>query len=435
MKYQIIFYYYNNGNAIYVDYSDKKNKVLEMDIKEISKFHSFRLMNGYVNTHTDLIKFKNDMINLRNEIKKVEIKTVLSNKYTFDYFKYFSHVDSVYYFWKSKITNELYNSIEETSKEEFYITNRTNNGGLIILNNDYKNKPVNGYGYDYPKFYPNMLLKMKIPIKQGKTYKLKNVEFGKLKYGIYRAKIKTDNKDFLNMFNFSKENHYISSILNYIYKFKDVYNISFELLKPDKDYNYNALIYEYEDLIDGEALFKDWYNELIQMPKNQLSKHLLSSILGTLTSFKNIYVSDDEIPNLDITHRGDIEDSEYKIIDNLDNGYKAVKSNDAYKFSMARIKPFVVGLGRLTMMRLIIKHKLEKNIIRICTDSLILLAPYDFEKNELKQGTKKKDLYIPILENKSTGYINCHNVLHIFHVCKKCNEEYKYNKNIVHECK
>ena len=48
----------------------------------------------------------------------------------------------------------------------------------------------------------------------------------------------------------------------------------------------------------------------------------MSSLWGTLCSYKKIYISEDEIENFDITYIDDEEQSEYKIIKHIDNRYK-----------------------------------------------------------------------------------------------------------------
>ena len=42
--------------------------------------------------------------------------------------------------------------------------------------------------------------------------------------------------------------------------------------------------------------------------------------------------------------------------------------------------------------------------------------------------------YPPILEEKTTGNIKFYNLNNYFHVCKTCNVEYKYDKNVIHVC-
>ena len=66
----------------------------------------------------------------------------------------------------------------------------------------------------------------------------------------------------------------------------------------------------------------------------------MSSLWGTLCSYKKLYIFEDEIENYDITFKDDDEPSEYKMIKHIDNKYKIVKSSNVYNYGLARIKPF-----------------------------------------------------------------------------------------------
>ena len=144
-------------------------------------------------------------------------------------------------------------------------------------------------------------------------------------FGIYRVKIEYANEDFTNIFNFRGENHYTSSTLYHLNKIKDKYGLKLTLLDDD-EFDYNAFTYNKKDLLLGKPLFNDWFKSLEtikeQYPKNRLVKHLMSSLWGTLCSYKKSYIFEDEIENLDITYIDDDEPSEYKIIKHIDNRYK-----------------------------------------------------------------------------------------------------------------
>ena len=296
MDYNVIYYYTNNELACYIEHGDDLNEYKTIDIKELNKpehkFHSFGLLDGYEKNHESLIRFKQNMITWMNEIKSVTVLTKFKKHYNLKYYKYFSHNDAAFLEFK-RHNKEMFDEMEFMNKEEYYIHERCRNSGLMTLNNDFKNKPTQCYGYDFTRFYVHQLLNMKIPKKQGKKESLKIVEYGKLKFGIYRIHI-SGNKQFLNIFNTCKEHHYTGSTINQLYKYKDKYDLTFELLEPDEQYNYNALIYEYSDLIRGSDVFKVWFDELEQIrskfPKNKLVKMLMTTLWGQLTSFKKVYI-------------------------------------------------------------------------------------------------------------------------------------------------
>jgi hypothetical protein len=223
-----------------------------------------------------------------------------------------------------------------------------------------------------------------------------------LDFGIYRVKIEYTNKDFTNIFNFSSDNHYTSSTLYYLNKIKDKYGLKLTLLDDYDDYDYNCYTYNKNDLILGKNLFNDWFKALEtirkQFPKNRLVKHLMSSLWGSLSSYKKIYISEDEIENYDISYIDDNEKSEYKILNHIDDKYKIVKSSNAYNYGLARIKPFLTAFGRLKIMKFIHKYDIEKSLVRIHTDGLVFNKQIDFEKYNLD--------YYCLPEDKITGRIN-----------------------------
>ena len=430
MDYNVIYYYNVGGITNYIEDKDDTNTLKFIDVKELNKpihkFHSFGLFEQYTKCYEDLIKFKVEFTKCCDEIKNIPLKTKLNKYYRIDYKKFHSHNDAVLFMFKNKITNELFDSFKKVSKEEFYIFERCLNSGLICLNLDYKNKPTKCYGYDFSRYYANMFQKISIPKSQGVVSSLEKVEFGKLKFGIYRVYIKCSNQQFSNMFNFKDTNHYTSQTLNYLHRIKDKFNIEFELLPPTEEFNYNALTYEYADLIEGKDLFGNWFNELelirTKCPNNRLVKHLMSSLWGTLVSYNKVYLKD--ISLYDATYKQDSEDSEYKILDNKDDEYISVRSDNAYNHGLARMKPFLTAFCRNYIMKFLLEHEINELIIRIHTDGIVLSKKVDFTNLE----------YYPKPEDKTTGLINWHNSLFGFHICKKCKREFRYKDYLNHLC-
>jgi hypothetical protein len=424
IDYKVIFYYRENGKIFYIRDTDSTNKLLTIEIKEINKpenkFHSFMMDNDYYKTHDDLIKYKNDFNQFHNEIMSVWLKSKSGKKYKLDYKKYHNHNDAVLYYFFSKNEKGLMDKFEPITEDEFYIFERCYNAGLITLNLDYKDKPVQTYGNDYSRYYTNLLLNMKIPTKRGVKTNITEIN-NKLKFGIYRIKITYKNSKFTNIFNFSKEHHYTSTTLNYLMGIKDDYGLEFELLKPDETYDYNALIYDETSLMRGRDIFKDWFKSLETLkkkyPDNKLVKFLMSSLWGSLSAYNKVYLPNTD--DYDTTFTDDPEPSEYKILGMTDEGeYKSVKSSNAYKYPLARLKPFLTAYGRLKIMKLIRDNNLEDNVIRIHTDSIITNIQFDYKAH---CGD-----YYPIPENKTTGLMVYKNAIYGFHICKKCNELFSY---------
>lgn len=436
MSYQIICYYFSFPNIHYVDFNDDTNELQIMHHSELygptTKIHGFRLMNGYTNTYEDLIRYKNDFKREVTEIKSIKIKNKVTKKFfNLDYTSYYSHKDVVFFFFKSAVSSKRFNIFEPVNEDEFYIYERCLNSGLISLNLEYKNKPTQCYGQDFSRYYPNLMQKLCLPTKAGIKQNLETVAFDKLQFGIYRVKISYTNNKLTNIFNFSKQNHYHSSTLKYLYSIKEQYGITLELLTDD-EYDYNAYVYNYEDLIDGDKVFKNWFNMLEhirnQIPNNTLIKHMMSSLWGTLTSYNKIFIPENETENYDLTYLNDPDMSEYKIIDCKHNDYKCVKPSNAYNYGFARLKPFLTSFARLYIMKFIHKTKTEADVIRIHTDGIVYNKPFDFSSEEYNLT------YYPKPEAKTTGYMCYNNAVYGNHKCLKCNNEFNYKTFKCHEC-
>ena len=138
-----------------------------------------------------------------------------------------------------------------------------------------------------------------------------------------------------------------------------------------------------------------------------------------------MYISNPE--EYDITKRNSPTESEYKIIKHLDDGtYKAIKTDSAFRYSLARIKPFLTAFGRLDIFKLIDSNNLESNFVRVHTDGIILNKDFDFSKIGLD--------YYPKPEDKTTGYMRYHNKLFGYHICKHCDQEFSFKEFKCHMC-
>jgi len=436
MENKTIYYYYDLNNSVrYLEDEDDEIKVMKTkDLYKLmaGKNHIFRPKGEYDNTDEDLIKYKEDFNIDCKEARGIKLKTRTGKYFSINYKKYESHNDAVFCNWmKHYVEKGMYSLFQKVKEFEFYIIERCYNGGLITLNLDHKNKVIQCHSRDYSSFYPRLMATMKIPSEDGKlyTFKQNELEFGKLKYGIYRVKITYTNPKLTNVFNFSEDNHYTSQTLNGLFKYKEFFGITFTLLDADKTFNYNALIYEYEQLIDGKTLFGEWLDDMLnakkQIPKNILIKHLTSTLAGTLQSFKKVHFK--SFKDIDLTRINSNVESDYKLLKkNDDNKYECVKSDDAYKYKLARIKPFIVAIGRSKVLSLIMDNDLLDYVVSIHTDRICLTKDFDYSKS------KKKYRYVPLPEAKSTGNIIFHSCVDYKHVCLSCNTEYRYKDG--HKC-
>jgi hypothetical protein len=219
-----------------------------------------------------------------------------------------------------------------------------------------------------------------------------------------------------------------------LYKYKDKYEIEFQLLQPDEKFNYNCVLYE--KTIELKKLFKQWFvimDKLLNKcnSKNWLVKSYVSQAWGVLSKYKTIKVKNENIDNYDCHHLKSILKSndiyQYYIKDTDESIYKLIESNNAYYYKgLARIKAFLPEYCRNYVFNLVSNHNLENNVIRIHTDSICFDREVNFESLKID--------YYPIPEQKTTGYIKFYNVNSYFHICEKCSVEYKFDKNEKHIC-
>lgn len=406
---RIIKYFFKIGNKVFYITDDNNTLNEETIMTKDMKSNYFEMFNNYDDlTLEELIKFKNDFNQWHDETKE-----------TINYKKYYNHNSAVRLFFLSKSKRSIMSlETESITYKEFNFFEKCYNAGLMFFDAKYKDIKTNCYGYDFSSFYPNMLLKILLPKKQGKRYKLSHLDFNNISYGIYHVKITCDDERFKKLFSFSKHNYYTHNCLKFAYKNKDEFNINIELII---DENYNALIYNENKLINSSDVFKNWFTYLrnlkTQFPKNRLVKHLLSSLWGSLCQFNKMFFNEEEFENLDVSKLSDDEPTEYKLLerkdyyngDNIKTSYHCIPTKQPYKNifddsnsdgNLARLKPFLVSFARCYIAKIIMKEKILDNVIRIHTDGIILNKEHDF--THLK--------YHPISELKSTGDIIFKNV-------------------------
>lgn len=395
-------YYYTVGDKVFSITDSDDNLVEEtLKTKDIRTYHYYEAQKDYEASLEGLIEYRIDFNKWRNEMVK-----------DMDYKKYFNHDSAVRMYFESKSKRQVDSlQLDDITYKEFSFYEKCPNSGLMSFDDTYKDKTVDCYGYDYSAFYPNCLLKIDLPTKQGKRRKLQSLDYDNLDYGIYHVKITCDDKRFKKIFMFSRHNHYTHYSLSFAHKFKDKFNVKMELVI---DGNYNGLIYTVDKLVDSKDVFKKWFSDTSELkanyPKNKLVKRLMSSLWGSLTAFNRECYED--IEDLDISELTDEDPTEYKLLDEkryADNSkefgvrtvYYIIPSNKPYKNNLARLKPFLVSYCRSYVARMIMKENLLDNVIRIHTDGIMLNKQYDF--THLK--------YYPKPEDKSTGKIHFKNVI------------------------
>jgi len=380
-----------------------------MTYQELSTLsRKYELFQGYEKNDESLLKFYNDFELWNNELyRNYCTKKGHLSVYDLYYNNEFAVVETFCKCSKS-VYNLKKNKFDRIDGIEGYWFENCNNGGL-----SYAIEGVHScVGYDFISFYPTMLgndeYSFQIPLNKGKQYKVKNLE--RIQYGFYKVIIECNNELFKKQFNFSKNNVYTHFSLNYALKRQQEYNISIEL---DMTSEYNAYLYDDNDLISTFEIFGDWYNELIEFktkhPRNKLVKHLLSSLWGSISKKKLLYVKENDLGNYDWdTRKGN--STEYLMIENnLDEGneyYTLKKIDDPYEYNI-RLKPFLLSYSRNVMANIIYNHFPDK-VVRVFCDSIVF-------NDDITMNNK-----FMIKEDKSCGLYYFKNSYNVHQLCTKC---------------
>jgi hypothetical protein len=175
-------------------------------------------------------------------------------------------------------------------------------------------------------------------------------------------------------------------------------------------------------------IFGPWLKNVMMIKEqcskdNQLCKMLISSSWGCFSEVRKIRIDNDDheaLANIDL------DEVYYKGFNPDYAKHEYVPyANPAKYAGFYRLKLFLTASVRTFMMNYAIKNDILPLIARIHTDSYMLTQPKEF-------CVKLNKNIIPKPEAKSTGYIKLYNSQRYYHVCKKCNNEYKYATG--HEC-
>ena len=427
-------YYYsclnNQGQSVYKCLINDSDAIQTVECLDYRKTRNYSMNASYEETDEELYRFRADLKRLNEQIVDKLYFSKLSKKwFRVNVFNYNTLNEAIL---NTVIVNSDQSKLKKVPKinfRELCVFNYCLSAGLMTIDKDLLGIPIKSFGYDYSKFYYNIMKKIQIPI-CAPTYKtIDRIDFNKLGFGIYRCKIDCTSKDFWQCFNFNKTHHYTHNTIKTLYQYSALYDIQFKLLEADEEYNYNVV--QYTKTIELKLLFKDWFtimDDIIERcPGNWLAKSYVSQAWGNICKFKKIKVDEESIGEYDwdhmhnITYKNQYAYYNYK----TDKGkYQLIQSDDPFNSVLARMKVFITEYARLHIFNFISQHGLANQVIRIQTDGVVFKKKYNF--NQLD--------YPPIAEAKTTGYIKFYNLNNYFHVCKSCNAEYKYCKNVTHIC-
>lgn len=419
MSDNIYYVYYQKGNNEYIVYDPWNNKIVETDYNGIYNFKkTYEIMKGFdqyedmeENLKQYYVAFKKWNLELYNYGKNG------IDAYTYSYNNNLHVINTFLKISKFDLKNQpLIDHIESHYFEGCH------NGALEYCSEG----TYECYGYDQSSFYGRLLAEysLKIPINKGKEIKLNSLDKRNLKFGFYCVRIECDNDNFKKIFQFSKDNIYTHYSLFTAFMYQKEFNVKINLL----DLEFNAYIYDDDDLIESKSIFGEWFQRLIkvkkQYPKNQLAKYLITELWGRLSQKnkpKTIETNIDEIDRFKCNYKENLcEDDDYVIHEQYDDKFILQENIPIYKYNI-RLKPFLISYGRFIMGNLAFDTGLN-NIVRIMCDNITYKIPLD------------KPIENFTLEQKTTGLICFESARTYFHVCSKCNEKFKYVDFVKHSC-
>jgi len=282
---------------------------------------------------------------------------------------------------------------------------KTKRGGIMKLNELYRNVYINALSVDYSNNYTSLLSddNLIIPIHPPEYKQFVSTE---LRFGIYNCyiSIPEDSKieiyDLLFLFN--KNDWYTHFDVNYAYEL----GLNVEFLS---DYAY---IYDENQCVYSKDVFGSFFDKVSkirkQFPKNKIVKTLSSSLHGYISHVRKRYFHQDTMPD-------DIDEN-YFICDDLKNDdgtytFECIDKNNIYFWNHARITvSFLLALARINISKTaleICKHNKVKNInkaiVRVQTDGITFNQQYITQIDLSKFNNLK-------MEDKLTGNLAFENV-------------------------
>ena len=382
--------YYNliSGFRTY-DIDNETFKTVSKFTKNVCKFSAFI---GYDASDEGLVNFTKDFLQWCKELN-----TPVKGYLKIDYLSYRSHAIAVESTFKR--ISGIHSEHETVDRLENSYMSKCNNGGLLYCE-EYEGP---AFGYDYKSYYPTILSThtLYIPTKRGRERYVDIKDYLKkgktLPYGYYYVNIISSNPDANKIFNFSPHGVYTHYSIEFAYKHKKEFGFKFGFYTEEE--GYNAYTYNANDLVKSSTMFLKWKTALLKLrelyPKNKLIKHLLSSIWGSLTKYKKICKTYEEIVNEGLNIGVD-EDADY-IVHSRENSecsdhYILYKSDDPYYYGLARLKSFMTSFARNRLAETAIYGGID-DVIRLHTDNVT----FKTNKDDLMKNRKIEP------EEKTTG--------------------------------
>jgi len=430
-----VYYYCKKLQLTSIWYSNNPEMVFQQENWDM-RIHNFELLKKVSDIEkeggieTILKTYGNSIIAWANEIKNHP-----KLKCQFDYLSpsdnnnkiiHRTHDNNIIRLFKmltlgSKTKKKVFydNCVDEINSVEFKYFENTYNGGAVNLK---KTGTYDLIGYDFKASYTTIMssnlhlfgekIQFLMPFKQGTEYNIQNLYINNLKYGIYHCKIKCDNDEFNLIFHINnKTNYYTHWDLEFCLLHQTHYNIKIKMFETE---NYNCLLYEKNELLDGQYFFGCIHCILKELkasyPKNGLIKMLNSSLWGRLSVKNTKWLNDEAIEKGNFVITTEIEDDDIESTHLFINERektdgtitKLLNLKQPYKYKF-RLKPFLLSLQRIIIARICHFVGVDK-VCRIQTDNIT------FFDGALNENLTETICPTFIKEDKTSGEIFYKNV-------------------------
>jgi hypothetical protein len=326
-------------NFLNSKYSNKDKTLKQIYDESVSQFQELKdLTNGQINLFKTINKIKTNEFHIINHINKLNL--------SIDRIKHFEHL---------------------------FLDDATRGSYSFCVKGNYKRV----HHYDVSKAFACMLMKLQIPIKEGKLTTITQDEVDKItsnnhtfKYGAYRATVEGGAG---NKFPYNMKNCYTHYDLKIATKLGLKITISDE---PD-----NALIYSSDCMVSGKKMFGEYIEKLYKISKShphiRVVKEMMSSIWGSVCGVKKIRkVIQQDVTDIDIPEN--YVYTNIKWISNDTSEMEFYDMNKIYKYDIARFKCFLLSKQRLDIFDKIVGTPDYDDIVYFRNDGWYSLKKLDY---------------------------------------------------------
>ena len=390
-----------------VNFGENDIKVNEAEFNKYKDKYTFIFVNTKRDPITETDKNGNkktltsmkDILSFYNECQKELFKA--SNGFI-NFHTAPSFTKLAMYVWNVMKKKSVFKESEPLSEIEINFLRNTK--GALSFGSSYEGK---GHLYDFVSFYPSILfdinffVPIKPPIEKTITKWSQALRYEKYEYGYYRCKIEKSGVETIDrLFKFHEKDIYTHIDIKSATKLK----LKCKLVNDGKP---NMWYYPPSHLEKSHKMFKNFVGYMFRLKEKKVkgAKNIINALWGAFSQRNR-----DIIPIRDSTKETKI----LKIdIGESGNMELTIEKEKTFKYSYARIKPFLLAQGRYNLLTTI--YPFGDTIVRANTDGFIskeqLDIPtgehlgglnYEGYSNNIKvqstnnvSGNKKKDIIKP----------------------------------------